>query len=243
MKLMVSISPRRVTQVLVVVVLGLTLASIIGQFIEYFVGHDQLLGTETFVRLFNVDEEQNVPTWYSSSALLLCSILLMIIALAKKKAGDRYALHWSVLSPIFLFLSLDEAALIHEIRFAPVRDALNAGGFTHFTWVIPGAALVFIFVLAYLRFFFDLPAKTRILFLVAGTLLVGGAIGVEMIQGRHADLYGMRNMTYAVLTTIEELCEMLGVVVFIYALMSYLSSHMREVQVRIGDDALGRRAE
>jgi len=238
MDLGISISPRKTTQVLILVILCLTLASIAGQFIQHFAHHDYRLGTEPLVRLFNVDEEQNIPTWYASSTLLLCSVLLAAIAFAEKRTGGRYVLHWAVLSLIFLFLSLDEAALIHEIRSAPLRAAVRAGGFTHFTWVIPGTILVFLFVLAYLRFFVNLPPKTRALCFIAGTIFVGGAIGMEMVQARHADLNGMQNATYAMLATVEEFLEMSGVAILVYALMSYLGSTVKEVRVRVGNPPL-----
>ena len=43
-------------------------------------------------------------------------------------------------------------------------------------------------------------------------------------------------MTYAMIATVEEFFEMQGIVVFIYALMSYMSSDLKEVRVRIDDN-------
>ena len=235
MKLTIFISPRRVTLVLAFVVLCLTLAHIAGQSFKYFLGHGNGLG---FVPLFDLDGEVSVPTWYSSSALLLCSALLAGIALAKRIAGDRYALSWSALWIIFLYLSLDEGAQIHEQSIRPLRSAFNAGGFFYYTWVVPGAAFVFVFVLAYLKFLAHLPTKTRYLFLVAGALYVGGALGMELLGGRHADLYGIYNMSYVMLVTGEEVLEMLGVIVFIYALLSYLSSYLKDLHIHFGDERL-----
>ncbi|NER04565.1 MAG: hypothetical protein F6K17_19105, partial [Okeania sp. SIO3C4] len=50
---------------------------------------------------------------------------------------------------------------------------------------------------------------------------VGGGIGMEMIGGYYAYLYDTKNFFYEILVTIEEFLEMLGVVVFIYALLCY----------------------
>jgi hypothetical protein len=236
MLFMVSISPRRFAKALTIVVLCLTLASIAGQFSKYVLGYGGLFG---FVRLFHTDSEGNIPAFYSSSTLLLCSILLATIASAKKRGGDRYALHWRALAIIFLFLSLDEAASIHESGTERLRSALDAGGLLYFTWVIPGAAFVLLFVAAYLGFLADLPAKTRRGFLVAGTTFVGGALGMEMVGGRFAESYGVQNMRYQMIATVEELLEMLGIVVFIYALMSYMDTHVGEVQVHIGEEKPG----
>ena len=40
-------------------------------------------------QLFDVDEEDSIPTWYSASALLLASALLYIISQRKRADGDR----------------------------------------------------------------------------------------------------------------------------------------------------------
>ena len=179
------VSPKRVALILGLVVLFLTIAGIVTIFVEDSLCHRGNLTPNAgpFVKLFNLDEEGNIPTFFSASTLLLCSALLAIIAFAKKKEDAPYRLHWKALSIIFLFLSLDEASSLHEIATLPLRSALNASGFLKNTWVILGAVFVLIFVLAYLRFLADLPRKSRNLFLVAGALFIGGALGVEMIGG------------------------------------------------------------
>jgi hypothetical protein len=40
-------------------------------------------------------------------------------------------------------------------------------------------------------------------------------------------------MAYAVITTIEQFLEMVGVVIFIYTLLLYVSSYMKGVALRI----------
>lgn len=230
-KLKVVLSPRRTIRYLLFVVLSLVLASLVGQFTVYFL--PDYPSKDTFVSLFNVDGEANITSLYSAFALLLCSILLTMIAYANKIAGDRYGRHWRALSIIFLFLSLDELISIHERTHAPLQSALNTTGFLYFAWVIPGAIFVLICLLAFLRFLTHLPAKTQRLFLIAGTLFIAGAIGMEMVGGYLSDLYGEQNMTFAMIQTIEEFLEMLGIVVFIYALLSYMSSYMKGVSLRV----------
>ncbi|HHT9126694.1 MAG TPA: hypothetical protein ACFYD6_12910 [Candidatus Brocadiia bacterium] len=226
------ISPRRITKILICVLLFLTLANFAAQFFKYFVDRNYLLW---LALKFDFDIETSIPTWYSSSMLLLCSILLAIIS-TKKTLADRYFIHWRVLAIIFLFLSLDEACGFHEMTIKPLRAALNAGGFLYYTWVIPGSAFVIIFVLVYLRFIVNLPTKIRSGFLIAGTLYVGGALCMELVEGRYVDFYGKQNMTYAIMMTIEELLEMLGIVVFIHTLMLYIGSYDKDVQIQIHNE-------
>ena len=71
------------------------------------------------------------------------------------------------------------------------------------------------------------------MFIWAAAVFVGGAIGVEMISGYQADLAGERNLTYALIISVEELCEMLGVVIFIHALMTYLQTQIHVTQIHI----------
>ncbi len=192
----------------------------LAEFVSLFDGNND--GTIGILNaLTNVNKENTIPTWFSSSALLLCSVLLAGIASHIGRNGYRYATRWKVLSAIFLFLSFDEAAALHEETTAPLRSTLNTGGFLYFAWVIPGAAFVLVFALTYLRFFLDLPAKTRWLFAVAGALYVVGSLGMDMVGGYEASLHGYSTLAYAAITTLGECLEMLGVVLFCYALMRH----------------------
>jgi len=241
----VVVSARRVTLILIVAVLFLSAASLAARFLMYMWGSEGLLA---FLPVFNVGEDANIPTWYSSFTLLVCSVLLGVIAVAKRAQGERYALHWGFLCAVFLFMSIDEVATIHE-HMGPVFNSvfesvgIRTGGVFYFTWVIPAAVFVVIVGLGYVRFLAALPRSTGVLFVVAGALFVVGALGFEMLSARLISFYG-ENWSYgadyipnttkiavALQSSVEETLEMLGVVVFIYALMSYVSSYVRDVTV------------
>jgi hypothetical protein len=102
-------------------------------------------------------------------------------------------------------------------------------GSLHYAWIIPAGICVALFVLGYLRFLAKLPAKTRRLFLLAGAIFVGGALGIEAVSGKHASLHGEQNLTYHLIIAVEELFEMAGVVVFIYALLDHISRQFTKV--------------
>jgi hypothetical protein len=172
----------------------------------------------------NVNAEASVPTWFSSSILLLCSALLGAITYTVRRAGDRYSLYWGILSIVFVILSLDEAASIHEKFIAPFRALLDTGGLLHFAWVIPGGTFAVIFGLVYMRFLFNLPMPIRHLFLAAGALYVSGSVGLEMIGGLVSDLHGEENLLYVTMVTVEESLEMFGAIIFFYALIRYTGS-------------------
>ena len=242
MRLRIPILPRRVARILAIVALFLVVASFIANFIEYGLTEEDFPGDKLFVYLLSAQTEGNIPTWYSSSTLLLCSIILATIAAGKKLAGERFVPHWVGLSLIFLYISVDEASRIHELAVAPIRAAFDPRGFLYFAWVIPAMILVAVFVLAYLKFLAALPKETRRRFLIAGAIFVAGALGMELIGGAYLDQQGRPDLAYAMIASTEEFLEMLGVVVFIYALLSYMGSDMEEVQLIIDNTDPGRAA-
>lgn len=164
-----------------------------------------------------VDEEQSIPAWFSAVALFLCSLLLT--SLSGDPRRRAFTLHWRLLAVIFLVLSLDEAVGFHERAIVPLRSAWGVDGLLYFTWVIPAAILVVAVALAYLGFIRALPARTRQLMIVAALLYVGGALVMELFGALQVSRQGQENLTYVVLSTVEELFEMLGIVVFLYALL------------------------
>lgn len=222
-----TISAKKTARFFICAIVGFLLASITGTVAKYLFGRPHLTG---LTPLFNVDTEANIPTWYSSSALLVCAALLALIAMAKKAEQDQYTLHWSGLSTIFLLLSVDEAVVLHERLIAPVQSALGTSGIFHFAWVIPMGICVIVLLLLYLRFLAALPAQIQRLFLLAGAIYVSGTIGFEMIGAPLWEYYGRETLAAAILTTIEEALEMIGVAVFIYALLSYISLSVKEIR-------------
>jgi hypothetical protein len=79
--------------------------------------------------------------------------------------------------------------------------------------------------------------KTRQLFLIAATLYVGGALGMEIVRGPYNAVYGAHNMTAAMLKTLEEVCQMFGIVVFIQGLLSYMSAYVKVVNVHLDEES------
>lgn len=225
-------APKKITRFLLWIVFFLALMSIIGQVSKYFLGHGSLLG---FVRLFYVDLENNVPTWYSSITLLLASLILAAIAYAKKIEKDPYRYHWAVLSLLFFFLSIDEDASFHECLIEPLKSLGQVSAFFYYAWVIPGIVLVLLFGLFYLRFLLQLPSRTVFLFFFAGFVYILGAVVVEMISGYQASRYGEKNFTYSLIITLEEILEMGGIIIFIQALIEYLQVTVSVIHLKIGD--------
>lgn len=218
---------KRVALFLAFVVVVLVLLHSVTQFAKFNAGHTRLLG---LVRMFDLGNENNFATWYSSMILLLCAVLLLVIGLHVKNTRGTYAGHWLTLAGIFLLLSLDETASIHERanHLGRYFKQFNYfGGLFYQAWVAAGICFVLTIGAVYLKFIVHLPRNTRMLFVVACLLYVGGALGLEMIEGTvNLWLGGVENLPYQLLVGVEEACEMMGVVVFIYALLGYIGLYM-----------------
>ncbi len=222
----IRVSPAKVAVVLSLVVLAVSVASLTGQYLKPGLAHNEL-ALKVIAKL-NLDKEVNdLPTWYQSSTLLVSSVLLLVIGLARRELKDKDAKYWGLLSLIFLFLSLDEAVSIHEQMTMPLRTTFHLEGFLFLSWVIPASFLVAVLGIVFSRFLFRLPSSTRNLMILSALIYLAGALGVEMVGANYMFMMNNppdigSNFTYAIITTVEEFLEMTGIVVFIYCLLTYL---------------------
>ncbi len=226
------LSPKRITRFLIWVSVGLSIASFAGNFAWYVLGTT----VKDLTLRLDVGSDTSLPTWFASFILFLCFLLLGFITGIKKQKGDRFFVHWFTLALLFLYISVDEVATFRETIGRAVRDSVPTDGIFYYNWVIVGIPFVIVFALAYIKFLAHLPKQIRRLFVMAGSLYVLGALGCEMVASLIHSSYGAQNLLYAFVTTIEEFLEMVGVVLFLQALMSYLSLQQID-QVKICVDA------
>jgi hypothetical protein len=223
------IKPRRIAIALTIISVYLATQSIFGEFINTTILHNQYNSVPSLLLdEFSVNAEQTIPTWYQVILLFPASVLLGLIARAKSKEKARFSRYWFALAGIFLYLSIDEAASIHEIFSEPLHQAFHTTGVLSFGWQLAAAPLLVIFGLLFLRFLLHLPSRTRNLLILAGILYVGGAFGIDAISAGALPSGGELTLPYLALGTVEELFEMAGQVMLVYTLLSYI----REMQYR-----------
>ena len=215
--------PNRVALTLLWSVVFLTLVNIFVIFFVFYADDPEVFG---LARWFDFDVEMNVPTFYSSFAILFCALLFSVIAVCTRGSGETGFYYWVGLAIVFLFLSMDELFGFHELVSDEIKLRVTTSGFLYWPWVTFYGLGVCIFTLTYSKFLFGLPKKTIRLFVASGVIYVGAAIGFDMLGGREAFLHNTETLTYCVLYTCEELFEMLGIVLLIYALLSYIVQKM-----------------
>ncbi|MDI1459552.1 hypothetical protein QEZ54_01095 [Catellatospora sp. KI3] len=182
------------------------------------------------VKFFYVDKEDNLPTWYSSGVLLLAALLLWQVASRAKASGARFARHWRILSFVFALLSIDEYAQIHEI--GATVAVVHLGQASYLSWLVLAAPFVLVLAVSYTRFLLALPGRVRLFVLVGAALFLSGAAGMEVVgafSGRENIGFtpGWASMRYVLSASFEELLEMTGATLFVYAIAHHLQQHQR----------------
>jgi hypothetical protein len=232
-QLAIRLSPRQVVRVLGAVTALLVLAHVVGGIAKHGFGHGRLLG---LVPLFDLDVENNVPTYFSALLLLSCALLFGVIATARRRLAPSDAGHWASLSALFVFLSFDEATMFHDRISRWLRDALDTSGVLFDAWVLPYGVLLVVLAAFYARFLRSLPARTRNGFLLAGGIYVAGAFGLEMVAGYYWTSGHAISWVHHTIQTFEETMEMAGLLVLIHALLSYIAVELRGLQVWVAPD-------
>lgn len=164
-------------------------------------------------QLFDVDEENNIPTWFSSANLMLTAAITLLLTTEKWRQRDRWRRHWMLLGWGFLLLSLDEMAGLHE--------SLNV--VTEASWAVYALPLIALLAIIFFRFLFFLPARTALLFVLSGLIFLGGAVGVELYTEPYLLNDELNTLAYNLWTPVEEGMEMFGVILFQYALLEYMT--------------------
>jgi hypothetical protein len=173
-----------------------------------------------FVRMFYVDVEGNIPSWFSVVLLFGAALLFIVIGMYRRHHFLKDNTGWLLMGALFTYLSLDEGAELHEKLIGPMRSLLGAGGILYFAWIIPGIIVLLILAWYFRPFVTHLPGKIRRGFLVAVVIYLVGALGSEMVGGLLYQNLGQDNPLYYVQSHIEELLEMTAVILLIYILLT-----------------------
>jgi len=239
------VQPKRALYVLGGVEIILIILSLIGQYLRMFPDsyhiHSRVQENmiRDFIGEFDVNSEANVVTYYSVSMAMASSFLLFLIAYFKNARKDRYRFYWTVLAWFLLYISMDDASVIHEKSSRYLKSLTVLGGWFEYKWVIIGIAVVGIFAVSFFRFWLHLDTIYKILFLLAAGLFFGGAVGTELIGGRWAYSFGSKNFTYVLINTFEQGLQYFGLTMLIYSLLEYIKSYFPRFSVSAEDLADG----
>ncbi len=167
-------------------------------------------------RIFNVAREESLPTWFSS----LQALAVAVTAWALWRIED--ARGWAYVALFFLYVSIDDAAAIHERVATALSDTFPSlpflEGYPSFSWhllVAPflAAGLLAVAVYQWRR----MPTRRTLLLLGAGLAAFAISQGLDVLEGIDglfegwADDLGVADYTVSHgFRATEEWLEMLG---------------------------------
>ena len=122
--------------------------------------------------------------------------------------GDSEHRWWFVLGLAFVFLSMDEVVGMRELMSTLMEEN---------PWTVVGFPVLAVVGLSYLPFLWRYRGRTVLLFVLAGLIYGGGAVGVE-----HFTDAEVNSLHYNMWTALEEGMEMFGVMVLIYAVLDFM---------------------
>lgn len=175
----------------------------------------------------DLDTEASLPTWLSSGLMLVCALALLALGARAKQEGFMKALPWLLLSAAFFFVSLDESISLHEGMSAALGARVDKGGLFYFIWTVPALMACALGLACFLPFILSFRGLDRALLLGSAIVFLSGAIGMEMIGGSVAEVAGVDNLRYRLLSTAEETLEFAGLLLFLLFLLRQLRSHKR----------------
>ena len=171
------------------------------------------------LQLFDLDEENNLPTWFSSFLLLNNAFFLVLVARAE---NTQDKLQWTMMSVGFFVLAIDEVAGLHETFNSSIE----------MNWAIPGAILVLLVGAAFIPFLLRLRRGLAGMFILSGAVFVSGAIIIELLS----EEMDSDSLSYMMAVAVEEGLEMFGAWLFLKTLMKEMGS-AKNVEVSISIDS------
>ena len=167
-----------------------------------------------FLFTFFFEFEKNIPTLFSSFILLSAGLLMSYLSRQKKEIDAKLGTFWKALGYVFIYLAADEWFSLHEI--------LNQFGKYSFpSWLVFYVPLALVIGLLCVKPLFRVPSALRNQIILAGLLYSCGAVLFEFVNAK-VGAFQFSDIRYQVILFLEDGLEMLGVLVLIRALISYL---------------------
>ena len=177
-------------------------------------------GSFRFNSLFYLNEESNIPTYFSGLNLMFAAILTFILSLNRNNVTSVSTNFWRLLSIIFLFLSFDEVAMFHERIYRLTvlfTEYLN----TPLVWYVPYSFLALFVIIILWKNFFRLDFKTKIYMGSSAIMFLMGSIIFEHISNNCESMFQIEcgQLTLFWLSSIEEILEMFSICIFNYSVI------------------------
>jgi hypothetical protein len=225
----ISISRKRFCIILTTIALILGILSYTTAAYEWSLGVENTFWAHEAALTFGVIYEANIPSWFSAILLFIGAILAALIT----SVVDKDKFFWGFLACVLAYMSLDEAATLHEILTVPLRDNFQLEGFFHFGWILVGIPVALIVGAIFIPFLLRLPRFCQLSFVLAAAIYLTGAILIESYSATLYEVVEYPTLPYNAVSVVEELMEMFGVIIVIHTLLWYLQAHIGKLELSV----------
>lgn len=196
------------------------------QYLNIVVHYQQVGSIYELSNRFDLDDESSVPTWFSQVLFFILSVVAFFAAYLQTQKVKRFT--WSIIGLIGLIFSIDEVASLHEyvlqlIHVQFFQDSI-ATAYDN-AWLFVAPLLIVIFGWLVWVMSRSLPARTVVLFALSGVLILTGAVFIDLlavVEERETFL------NQGVIVSLEELLEILGGIIAVYATVDFLERHHKK---------------
>jgi len=174
----------------------------------------------TIGSMFNLDGETTIPAWFSSMQLLLIGILFLSSGSWPQRHLIVFPHFLFIVGIGFIFLSMDEAATIHE-KINHILKSIEwipsfKGG--HGIWILVYLSIAIALSVIGGRTiisFFKVYSRYAVIMLLGATIFLIGAVGLEIISYQYLRV-AEHSHIYKLEVALEELFEMAGASIILY---------------------------
>ncbi|MCT2584276.1 hypothetical protein [Actinophytocola gossypii] len=216
-------------------VLGVTvLLNVLSMAIPALIDHPLTTERGEIRVYFDVFSEGNLPTWWSVALLVLAAVSHAVAGGLAVAARLRGAWAWFVSAVVLGALSLDDHTSLHERLERIGKDWVTFERFPGY-WLVPGIIAGVVIAVALGLLAWRLSGMTRWCMILGLGLLLGSAMGMELVQGLLV-AQGESGPIYVLVLHAEELGENLGVLLMIAAAVRSvtITSHAGRFGIQYG---------
>lgn len=175
--------------------------------IKFYFGFEYAMGIYPLIDIFDLDEEKTIPAWLGSSLLLIAGLLSFFLYKQDVIENKKY---WLGISVLLVFLSMDEASMVHE------RMETLAVSIVAMIFFLSGG-------INYFKFLSRIDRSVMYYLIFAAIFFVSGSVFVDSLNSPYIQEHGRDNIAYRGLATLEEGLEFTGIFLFLRGLIQQLA--------------------
>jgi hypothetical protein len=222
---------KKVIYILFAIISVLTIIHLTLQYININILNEEFGPYYELTNRLDFDDESSIPTWFGQFLFIIIASLSGLIAILQNDKKARNI--WVAISIIALIGSIDEVASIHENILQSIHLLFfdeSASTFLANAWIVIVPFLLIGILLFIKKAIKTIPHRTLGLMLLSLIIFIIGSVFIDILTSVEGTMG--RFFAQGILVSIEEVLEMLGLSLFIFALVEYIEVNHKEKTIK-----------